>query len=80
MKEVKFTPVQREIMDAIDKKGEYLWDMNPMKNTKHIQKALKDLVFADLIKKKPTYGNVFIPTSLGKAAIRWNNAVKILNK
>lgn len=62
-------------MDEISEKGEFLWKPNQ----EHLQQSLKDLMFISLIKRKPTYGNVFLPTELGSKAISWNQTAKILN-
>ena len=78
MNKVKFTPTEQEVMDAIAEKGEFLWDMHPQRSKRH-EKALKSLHWIELIKRKPTYGNVFIATELGNQAILVNKTADFVN-
>lgn len=67
-------------MSVIAEKGEYLWDMSPFADDKkEVEKALKSLHWIELIKRKPTYGNVFIATTMGQAAINVNKVAESLN-
>lgn len=80
MNKVKFNDAEQYIMNAIAEKGEYTWSVSPLdKSKKEIEKALKSLHWMELIKRKPTYGNVFIATEMGSHAIRINKAADILN-
>jgi len=66
MTEAKFTKAEKLIMKEIHETGEYFWKdlLNPT-----IERALKSLFWIEVIVRKPTYGNIFIPTSLGSKAI-----------
>lgn len=76
LKKVQFKAKETHIMKVIEENGEFQWDMV---NPKEYESALKDLVFHKLIKHKPTYGNVFIPTELGAKAIEWNKMIDMIN-
>lgn len=78
MNKVKFTPEEQQVMDVIAEKGEFLWSMEPGKSKKY-EKALKSLHWIELIKRKPTYGNVFIATELGQHAILINKTADSIN-
>lgn len=79
MKQVKFSPTEKIVMDAIEQTGQFTLDQSPYADNTKIVVAIKDLMFRGLIKRKETYANVFIGTAWGLKSIQWNNAVKILN-
>lgn len=68
-------------MNVISEKGEYMWDMSPLlKDKKGVEKALKNLHWIEFIKRKPTYGNVFIATQTGNYVIRHNKYADLINQ
>lgn len=66
------------IMSAIKENGEYTWSQSPSRDKK-IDAALKNLHWIEFIKRKSTYGNVFIATPMGAKAIQWNDAADLVN-
>lgn len=67
-------------MDAIDTKGEFVWD-----NITHhdFQKTLKELMWKEYIQRKKIkglYGNVFVKGWFFRMVMTNNKAYKIINQ
>ena len=77
LKEVRFSPNEKIVMDAIHEKGEYVWNSY---TDRHFQITLKNLMWKSMIQRKPQYGNVFIAGTYGKIANDHNQDVRELKE